>query len=60
MRKLLLVTAVLFASLVQAQLKTMVMSYNIRFDSPNDGENKWEIRRGHLAGLVRYHDPDNS
>lgn len=58
MRKFLLVTAVLFASLVQAQLKTVVMSYNIRFDSPNDGENKWEIRRGHLAGLVRYHDPE--
>jgi endonuclease/exonuclease/phosphatase family metal-dependent hydrolase len=58
MRKLFFVAAVLLVSLAQAQLKTVVMSYNIRFDSPNDGENKWEIRRSHLAGLVRYHDPE--
>jgi endonuclease/exonuclease/phosphatase family metal-dependent hydrolase len=35
-----------------------VMSYNIRFDYPNDGENKWEFRRERVAKLICFHQPD--
>lgn len=35
-----------------------VMSYNIRFDNPNDGENRWHLRKGAVAGLIDYHEPD--
>ena len=35
-----------------------VMSYNIRYDNPNDGENTWSNRRDALATLIRDHDPD--
>jgi endonuclease/exonuclease/phosphatase family metal-dependent hydrolase len=34
------------------------MSYNIRFDNPEDGENRWEFRRERLANLIRFHQPD--
>jgi endonuclease/exonuclease/phosphatase family metal-dependent hydrolase len=35
-----------------------VMSYNIRFDNPDDGDNKWEFRRERVANLIRFHQPD--
>jgi endonuclease/exonuclease/phosphatase family metal-dependent hydrolase len=35
-----------------------VMSYNIRFDNPQDGDNKWEFRRERVANLIRFHQPD--
>ncbi|ULQ50617.1 endonuclease/exonuclease/phosphatase family protein [Flavihumibacter fluvii] len=34
------------------------MSYNMRYDNPDDGENRWEIRRESLAGLLQFHAPD--
>lgn len=35
-----------------------VMTYNIRFDYPKDGENQWEFRKERLASLIRFHQPD--
>lgn len=35
-----------------------VISYNIRYDNPDDGPNRWELRRERLASLVRLHRPD--
>jgi endonuclease/exonuclease/phosphatase family metal-dependent hydrolase len=40
----------------QTELK--VMSYNIRYDAPNDGENLWDIRKSKLASLMAYYDAD--
>ena len=34
------------------------MSYNIRYDNPNDGENWWENRKGEVVDLIRYYNPD--
>lgn len=34
------------------------MSYNIRYDNPGDGPDRWELRRERLAGLIRLHQPD--
>jgi endonuclease/exonuclease/phosphatase family metal-dependent hydrolase len=34
------------------------MSYNIRFDNPNDGENQWDLRKGLVTGLIGFHEPD--
>ncbi len=39
-------------------LSIRVMSYNIRFDNPKDGENQWHLRKERLTGLIRYHQPD--
>ncbi|WP_327053329.1 endonuclease/exonuclease/phosphatase family protein [Halomicrococcus gelatinilyticus] len=34
-----------------------VMSYNIRYDNPNDGENVWRERRDKIANAIRFHKP---
>lgn len=39
------------------EISARVMSYNIRYDNPGDGVNRWELRREHLAGQVRLHAP---
>ncbi len=35
-----------------------VMSYNIRYDTETDGIDQWKNRKGRVAGLIRYHQPD--
>ncbi len=35
-----------------------VMSYNIRYDSPDDGRDRWENRRDFLISQVEFHHPD--
>lgn len=35
-----------------------LMSWNIRFNNPADGENAWPLRRNHVTGLIRFHAPD--
>jgi endonuclease/exonuclease/phosphatase family metal-dependent hydrolase len=35
-----------------------VMTFNIRYDTPNDGPNAWPHRRDWVAALIRYHDAD--
>ena len=34
-----------------------VMSFNIRYDNPNDGENKWDNRKKELVSLIQYYEP---
>ncbi|NJB85003.1 endonuclease/exonuclease/phosphatase family metal-dependent hydrolase [Lewinella marina] len=34
-----------------------VMSYNVRYDSPDDGRNRWENRRDMLVNQVLFHHP---
>jgi len=35
-----------------------VMTYNIRYNNPNDGENAWPKRKELVANLVRFHQVD--
>jgi endonuclease/exonuclease/phosphatase family metal-dependent hydrolase len=35
-----------------------VMTYNIRFDNPNDGENIWNLRKEVLAKQILFYSPD--
>ena len=35
-----------------------MMTYNIRYDSPNDGENRWIYRNQFLACQIMFHEPD--
>ena len=41
-----------------AALPLRVMSFNIRYDTPNDGVNAWPNRRDWVAGLIRFHAAD--
>lgn len=35
-----------------------VMTFNIRYNNPNDGVNAWPNRKAWVAKLIRYHDAD--
>lgn len=35
-----------------------VMSFNIRFDNPADGDDAWPNRRGKVASMIRFHGAD--
>lgn len=35
-----------------------VMSYNIRYDNPNDGPDRWEVRKAEVAELLAHYQPD--
>lgn len=46
-------------SLAYGQQQTLsVMSFNVRYPSPDDGENVWELRRDILVETIRVKDPD--
>ncbi|MCF7567852.1 endonuclease/exonuclease/phosphatase family protein [Sabulilitoribacter arenilitoris] len=34
------------------------MTYNIRYDNVNDGENQWSNRKGFLSNQITYNNPD--
>lgn len=42
----------------QAQTEIKAMSYNIRLDIASDGENRWDIRKDKVAGLMNYYEAD--
>ena len=35
-----------------------VMSFNIRYNNPDDGEDAWPNRKDMVAGVIRFHDAD--
>jgi endonuclease/exonuclease/phosphatase family metal-dependent hydrolase len=54
-----LTTIALLAAAVAADAQTLkVMSYNVRYPSPDDGPNLWEKRRDLFIESIRMHDPD--
>lgn len=34
------------------------MSYNIRYDNPDDGENRWELRKDFLLNQLKFYEAD--
>jgi endonuclease/exonuclease/phosphatase family metal-dependent hydrolase len=35
-----------------------IMSYNIRYNNPDDGENCWSNRKAELVDMIRFYEPD--
>lgn len=38
-------------------LQVTVMTYNLRFDTVNDGVNRWDARKEYVAALIRHEEP---
>jgi len=57
--KMFLLQGVILISLFSTALcqPTKLITYNIRYDNPNDGENIWENRKSKMAGLINYYEP---
>ena len=57
-----MIRSLLCAALIQVMNSTVaqdctVLSYNIRYDNPNDGPDRWELRKEALAMEVLSHTP---
>lgn len=57
MKKLLLISIVLISLSTFAQ-EMNVISYNIRYNNPGDGENAWPNRKDNVTALLKFHDAD--
>ena len=51
--KLILICAFLVMSNSYAQTK--IMTFNIRYSTPNDGDNYWELRKDEILELLEYY-----
>lgn len=59
MKNIFTFTALLFISWCsKAQTTINMMSFNIRLDVASDGENRWDLRKDKVAGLINYYEPD--
>lgn len=46
----------LFGISLNALSQTTVLSFNIRYDNPGDGENQWSFRKDKVADLIQFHE----
>ncbi len=44
-----------FAQFEQIEHSTRLMTFNIKYDDPNDGEHAWAKRRDFVVEVIRYH-----
>lgn len=57
MKKIIIVFLMVLPSILFAQQMNIV-SFNIRYNTPNDGENAWPNRIELVTGLLQFHDAD--
>ena len=53
-----LLIIILFFSLNLQSQDLKIMTYNLRYDTQNDGENKWDLRKEFLAQQIQFYNPD--
>ncbi|RYF88594.1 MAG: endonuclease/exonuclease/phosphatase family protein [Chitinophagaceae bacterium] len=62
MKRLLFYSILLVAGAIShdafGQQQITAMSYNIRLDAASDGENRWDLRKDRVAGLMNYYGAD--
>ena len=47
-----------FGCSTEAQTHLNVMSFNVRYDNPEDGDQNWKFRKDHVTQVVRFHEVD--
>ena len=58
MKKYILLGLLLAFFAYTAKSQTSVMTYNIRYDNPDDGENNWNHRKAMLVKQIKFYSPD--
>ncbi len=59
MKKLLLAKIILLLATIGVLAQDFsAMTYNIRYNTPNDGENWWEKRKAWVADVIKFYEPD--
>ena len=54
---ILLIFSFQFCSMITYS-STNILSFNIRYDNPDDGENAWSNRKEKVANTILFHDAD--
>ncbi|MCY2687514.1 endonuclease/exonuclease/phosphatase family protein [Salinimicrobium sp. TH3] len=49
---------VLMFTMIPAKAQLTVMSYNIKYANEDDGRNSWSLRKDHLAGQLKFYEPN--
>jgi len=52
--RLTLLFAFILVGNLLAQNNLSIMTFNIRYDNPGDGENRWQNRKSHVADVLRF------
>ena len=59
MRKIFILLVISFGILSSISAQSVkVITYNIRYDNPKDGENRWDNRKGFLTDQIKFYEPD--
>lgn len=58
MKKAILLIFLLFVSVTSSAQNLKLITYNIRYDNPNDGENAWPNRKEYLFSQLAFYEPD--
>ncbi len=58
MQKSILIILTFFLLPLGIKAQTNVMTFNIRYDNPNDGENQWNNRKVEVLDLLNYYSPE--
>ncbi len=53
-----LIFIVLYSINVSYGQRVELISYNIRYDNPDDGENRWDLRKSFLTNQLKFYEPD--
>lgn len=53
-----LVFVIVICSCTSEKVVYNIMTYNIRYDNPNDGENQWSNRKEFLVDQIKYNEVD--
>lgn len=57
-RSYLLIIFLLFFACSNGYTPLRIISFNIRYDNPRDGENAWLNRKENVASMIQFHDAD--
>ncbi|RUT73619.1 endonuclease/exonuclease/phosphatase family protein [Ancylomarina longa] len=59
MKRIILLSATLLILIVNVQSQSyQFMTYNLRYDNPKDGINRWDVRKDNLVNLILKYNPD--
>ncbi|MFA7287701.1 MAG: endonuclease/exonuclease/phosphatase family protein [Melioribacteraceae bacterium] len=54
----LFITCLLFSANILISQNLQLMTYNLRYDNPNDGVNQWNNRKEFILCQINYYEPD--
>ncbi|MGL2965532.1 endonuclease/exonuclease/phosphatase family protein [Flavobacterium sp. XGLA_31] len=54
----LLLLLLLLTALTASSQKLRLMTYNVRYDNPDDGQNAWPERKDYWAAQIKFYEPD--